>query len=751
MPEIAELKEDLTEAAKEASRKISNVLKRQYRLRLTSACRVCNNLNLQYHDETHPIGQLDLRLADIRSAATATDAGCPYCKVVLTCVDQLMPGAKGDFKVMLQYHENGYFELMLGFEERLKFEIFLPPGTHIPSWPQLRNSGTIARHSGHQQCFEFISQKIRDCEAHPQCQRPSSSSSFLPHRVLDVGSLSSTISNSQTIKILENCRVPGQKYIALSYCWGGHLPFKTTLSNISTLTTVGVPFSSLPRVFLDAIIVALKLGIRYLWIDSLCIIQDSKPDWEREASKMAEYYSHAHLVIASSVSPNPTVPFLAPRSTYWLPVPLKFVDRSGVAHELKIQRLRRLRYMEYTGVDHNTDKAYEHDFGPLSKRAWVWQENALATRIVHYTDHGLVWECRGEEGVFGEEMPGIALPRGWIGSLPWGFARYRNQRQQQWHYDTNTAEAGTEIRVGTDVDVVYKQWHNLVKTYSSRDLTFHADKLPAMGGAAAELSQILNSGYLAGLWRKNLINDLLWHADTWGIEKKGAFTQHPPTPLENGSPSWSWASLNGRVSYHFLDDEELNPSTAEVRALATVRDFHVETTSRHSAFGQCRSGGYIVLRAPAMRAQVSATIPTNYYGYHLFHVESRQRIPECIADTVLETYVHPHHSASGSDESGDVDKGEERRGEGEGGLHNWGGITLRRGGVAAGGENGDFGYVQGEVLCVLLQQRGDTVFTLVLARSESDSEAFVRIGYSRVDIKRLDVGRARVMERVVIK
>ncbi|KAI1112549.1 heterokaryon incompatibility protein-domain-containing protein [Nemania sp. NC0429] len=678
MSDFADLKEDVAEAAINASRNISNFVKRQYRLRLTNSCRVCNNFNLRGHDKTFPIGRLDLDYEDVRSTA---QSGCPYCALMVTFIDQLPPGVARGRQVMLEYHDNAFFEMSFAYNESVKFEIFLPPGVQIPSWPQLRNSGTIAPHAGRRECFEFIRRKIRDCENHPECN--GTSYSLLPHRVLDVGP-----PGDKTVKIVENCKDEGQRYIALSYCWGGHLPLRSTTSNISEMKK-GIAWNELPRVFSDVVYVAWMLGVQYVWIDSLCILQDDKDDWEIEASKMAEYYSQAHLVVACSTSANPTVPFLARRDPYWLPLNFKFKDKAGASHDLKIQRVRRLRYMTYTALDHNRDKVHEHDFGLLSKRAWVWQENALATRIVHYTSHGLVFECKGDIGVYTEEMPDTPLPLDWIQSLPHSFAEHS--------------------------DDSYKQWHELVKTYSSRDLTFHADKLPAIGGAAAAMRKILDSDYLAGLWRKNLFNDLLWHADTWGIEKTGAFTQPPPTPLDNGSPSWSWASLNGRLSYQFADEP-----CSTTRVFATVRDLQVET-SKHSEFGQCR-GGYIVLSAPALRANLSSTIPSGYYNYHLYHVESRQTIPESIADTILEV-AYP-----------------EGESEGPG--------TIRRAGPNS---DGYYGGIQGEILCVVLQQRGDTIFTLLLARSHIDPTSFVRIGYSRVDHAKLDVSRVSVMENIVIR
>lgn len=128
MPDLADLKEDLAEAALQTSRTISNIVKRQYRLRLTKACRVCNNLNLQGHDETFPIGRLDLGFTDVRSAARSS---CPYCTLILTFIEQLPPGLVREKKVMLQYHNDAFLEMAFAFDEKLKFEIFLSPGKPV--------------------------------------------------------------------------------------------------------------------------------------------------------------------------------------------------------------------------------------------------------------------------------------------------------------------------------------------------------------------------------------------------------------------------------------------------------------------------------------------------------------------------------------------------------------------------------------------------------------------------------------------
>jgi hypothetical protein len=86
---------------------------------------------------------------------------------------------------------------------------------------------------------------------------------------------------------------PPAKYAALSHCWGLYPLLTTTTSNISSHSSrppgrSGIPLSSLPRTFRDAILIKRALGLRYLWIDSLCIIQDSDVDWEREWALMGE-------------------------------------------------------------------------------------------------------------------------------------------------------------------------------------------------------------------------------------------------------------------------------------------------------------------------------------------------------------------------------------------------------------------------------------------------------------------------------
>jgi hypothetical protein len=118
------------------------------------------------------------------------------------------------------------------------------------------------------------------------------------------------------------------QYAALSHCWGGSQPLRTLTENLDDMKT-GIEWICLPNTFQDGITVACRLKILYIWIDSLCIIQDSKEDWEIESSKMWAYYNNAYITISASSSPNSLTPILRQRDTAWLHASFQFQDGEG--------------------------------------------------------------------------------------------------------------------------------------------------------------------------------------------------------------------------------------------------------------------------------------------------------------------------------------------------------------------------------------------------------------------------------------
>lgn len=348
-----------------------------------------------------------------------------------------------------------------------KFILITIKGNSVQELPTLGTLGSISTQPDSDECFAFIDDRIQNCcTLHSNCKR--STLTPLPKRVLNIGS-----GFGDAIKLVESSSIQAA-YIALSHCWGGHQPIKTTLSSMPQMQT-GIEWHSLSRVFQDAITVSRRLGIEWIWIDSLCIIQDSKSDWEIESAKMCDYYSNAYLNISASSSKNGTIPFLHKRDSQWQPKSFPFKCNDGQEIEVLARR--------HTG---SSMAQLVEDLSPLASRAWCWQENVLSTRVIHYTQSELIFECKSE--VVSED-----------GSKPRAF------------YSMGLAQ---KLSGGDNKKTnPYRCWHDLIESYSIRKLTFMGDKLPAVSGVAKYMQDATSSAYLAGLWKDNLPMDLCWSVD----------------------------------------------------------------------------------------------------------------------------------------------------------------------------------------------------------------------------------------------
>jgi len=140
-----------------------------------------------------------------------------------------------------------------------------------------------------------------------EAENQSEGVSRLPTRLLDVGG------NNGNKRRLIIANRDTTMYAALSHCWGKVRPLTTTSTNLNQ-HLISIPLSSMPEMFQDAVIASRELGIRYLWIDSLCIIQDSVEDWELECSKMGRIYQGSIVTICAPAAPNSSSGFLGRRA-----------------------------------------------------------------------------------------------------------------------------------------------------------------------------------------------------------------------------------------------------------------------------------------------------------------------------------------------------------------------------------------------------------------------------------------------------
>jgi hypothetical protein len=365
--------------------------------------------------------------------------------------------------------------------------------------------------------FELAKRWLNDCLcSHDYCRKSSPRETRLPTRVLDIGS----VDGSEEPYLLETHGMHGC-YIALSHCWGGQVPLTTTFGTISQRKQC-ISLPSLPKTFRDAVLISRKLGVRYLWIDSLCIVQDSKIDWEKESAIMGDVYGHSYLTIAARGAANAEIGCFIPREEELPTCCLEYCNGS-----IKGQMYVRDPAFQTERIDQS----------PLDERGWVFQERILSPRILYYGSQQLYWECTSttirQDGKFRDVDND-------------GF-RSHNGFKQSWDPDAvirprfNSDEDKKSLELnGVSVELLehMSHWYQITHQYTRRKLTFASDRLPAIAGVAKQFHRKTGYLYVAGLWKDDLVAGLLW----FGVNAKDA-------PTSSKLPTWSWARFSGVVMF----------------------------------------------------------------------------------------------------------------------------------------------------------------------------------------------------------
>ena len=150
-----------------------------------------------------------------------------------------------------------------------------------------------------------LRQWISECDkTHGACRRNITDPPRLPTRVLEIQAPLRVRLFSPSVD--SPIHAP---YVSLSHCWGGMVPLRLTKETLNTFQNTGILWDALPLTFKHALMITWQLDIRYVWIDSLCIIQDDGDDWKREAANMAGIYSGSYLTLAATSAANSSVGF----------------------------------------------------------------------------------------------------------------------------------------------------------------------------------------------------------------------------------------------------------------------------------------------------------------------------------------------------------------------------------------------------------------------------------------------------------
>lgn len=435
----------------------------------------------------------------------------------------------------------------------------------------------------------------------------------LPKRLINVGQDEFSVHLVQ----LESTFPAQSAYTALSHCWGKSQHLITTSTNIRE-HEANISWNELPKTFQDAILITRILGIQYIWIDSLCIIQDSGSDWEEEAAKMGSIYFEAYLVIAATGSSDGDGGCFLARSGY-------NTIRGGKEDESNWQAyIRRERVHSSFGwraVNHQEgmsrgppegrERNYE-DY-PLFKRAWCYQERMLGTRVLHFTPSEMVFECVtssscecGAIADFEEDpMLGprrlLAISQASASGLSWepGFGDYF---------------------LVSGLGDYFLIWRHAVMEYSRRSITRATDMLPALGGLASKWSLIVKCRYLAGLWSEDILRGLLWKADSPDPKYKDDMYL---------SPSWSWVNI--RRGVRWVEQAAGRPTNFYV-------SIDLDKTScllkGRNEYGEL-TGGWLFITGPVIKGTLTSVRHyENSEPYGFVNMECSDRTIAFVADSV---------------------------------------------------------------------------------------------------------------------
>ena len=382
----------------------------------------------------------------------------------------------------------------------------------------------------HAECFEI--------------QTVTATWDVLPKRLLDLR----FVAQQGSISLITSRSLPQDTiYATLSHCWGGGCQKTLTVDSLEEFET-GLLVDSIPKTFRDAVFVSIELGIKYLWIDALCIVQDSVDnlEWRQEASIMGDVYANSYVTLAATTSSNPQGGLVHQRNplSVW-PCRLTATWRCFVPGELVVS----------TGV-----LSRDSDMRPLGNRAWAFQEWLLSRRLIHFSNDQVRWECYclAASEVYPDGLDETDLQ------------------------DQGTPTKGIVVDLWADSEASHLLWKRIREEYSEKALTKTTDKLAAFSGIARMVHKLLKSSkedYLAGLWKQNLLQELLWE------RYKGVGEPHDPNLYI--APTWSWASLNG--SFWNTDlESEIKKSSWHVNV------FDTKISYVDDAFGPVKSGSLIL-------------------------------------------------------------------------------------------------------------------------------------------------------------
>ncbi|KAI1387482.1 HET-domain-containing protein [Hypoxylon trugodes] len=381
----------------------------------------------------------------------------------------------------------------------------------------------------------------------------------------DVG-LGSTLERIRFIDVQQRCivtftgvQLSSYEYITLSYVWGGPQELRLTSSNKNQMAQQGSLAKHLPQTIEDSILVAEYLETRYIWVDSLCIIQDDDGDKAIQIGAMSQIYGFAHLTIiaASSSNVHGGLPGLRPGSRSQEQQEIIVLPESK--NEMTGDILPALSLM--TALDPLANPS-EHflERTPWNSRGWTMQERVLSRRILVFMPEQVYWICR--EAMFCEK------------------SYFENNLIRFHRFHANAAERTLSgsfrnfYEPDDDQARFWKTYQNLVASYTRRAFTCKGDIFDGYLAIVQGMSALSGNEFTWGLPRSYFEQGLLWNSFA-SLQRRKDYSTLPMTSLQVKVPfpSWSWMGWVGEALI-CIGDERYDIDLGEVPEILCFEHHH---------------------------------------------------------------------------------------------------------------------------------------------------------------------------------
>ena len=534
-------------------------------------CNVCLDLNKFAIDKLRPTETV-IRYNTLQGSAKE----CLYCRVILDGIE--VTSFDRDAKVFSR-SAYGTFRLTAqnligasGIESTVEY--YLQDDSSGNRGPQNdQSSGPVPPHLDAIRIRPTIVQFWEETLRRQLLQwiREPPKSTMLPKRVVDLG-----VDDGDLRRDLRLLETDGESaaYVALSHCWVNRDILTTSRSSLAA-HLMSIPFSAIPLAFQEASMVCRWLGVRYLWIDSLCILQGDWSDWEDQASNMDSIYENAFFSIAAHGHAGGLGSIIPSPKEYEIPTRLPYLEK-----KIRVRRIPVHSFLSPVGpvIEGIGEKAPDE----ISGRGWCYQERILSSQILHLTPFEVLHEDRT--------------------------GRIRCQCSDSHSFFLlNIRRPSLEFSKDPS-----RLWRTIVEQYSQKAFTCPWDILPGLAGIARRFHRDYPFGqYLAGLWYRDLarwlcwksVRTALWGAVRSGCERCGVWPRQlpEPPPRENYIvPSFSWASKAGACS--FLE----SVWASDFKQVMQIRQIQMES-AQENPFGRVTACS-IQLRGLVLDMEVLSTV-----------------------------------------------------------------------------------------------------------------------------------------------